>query len=187
MSKIKISVESSNVGKVRIIKDGSDRIKNIFYFILLMFISIGFWGIGFKQLFMDISNKLDGVVDVTNEQIIIIVCNILIYLFIIVIFVPVIYNLKDFYHTVINNCDIYELNRERNTFVVNNKVECLIRDIEKVHLRIVHSSTGKECYRLYIKTIKGRKKLICQDNNYETLHELSNFIGGFLSVPVTIK
>ena len=53
---------------------------------------------------MDISNKLDTFLMLTNEQILIIVC-IIQYIYIIVIFVPVIYNLKDFFQTVINNCD----------------------------------------------------------------------------------
>lgn len=187
MSKVEISVQSSKIAKVRIIIEGVDRIKNIFCFFLLTFISIGFLVVGFKQLFLDIPNRLDDFADIENGQIIVIICNISMYLFVVIVFVPVIHDLKDSFHTIINNGDIYELNKEKNAFIINNKIECLITDMEKVHLRIVHSKTGKDYYRLYYKTTKRRKRLICQDNDYEMLRELSDFIGEFLSIPVAIK
>lgn len=182
-----ILTDSPEVGKVRIKQKGADKLRSVIHFALLILFSIGFIVVGFNQLFKYLIDRLDTDVVTSGEQIFYTIFLSVIYAFFAPFIIFVFNNLRDLFKTIIYSGDVYEFNREKKLLLVNGRIEASLDDIERIHLRILHSSSGKDLHRLYIKTVRSRKKLICQYENYEAIHELSTFISKFLVVPVTVK
>ena len=94
------------------------------------------------------------------------------------------YNSKDLLKRIIYGGEIYEFNKEKNVLLVNNKKEFSLDDIKRIHIRTFRSSSGKDLYRLYMKTSERDNKLVCQNDNYEVICEPVTFINKYLTIPI---
>lgn len=188
MYKFEILSDEPKKGKVRIKLGIVDKVKYIFDSIILSIFSIVFTGIGFKYLFIDGANEIEEIIPISFTKMLNIIFVAIIFSYFFSIFIVSLLNSTECLKKVFFGGEMFEFNKEKNVLLINNKEESSLNDIERVHLRIFHSNSGNEdLHRLYIKTAKQGKKFICQDDNYEAIHQLAEFISRYLTIPMTIE
>lgn len=181
---IRILNQTETIKKIKITKTEGEKARNIIYLTIVIILNVFFW-VGILNYFKSF-NTVQEKNQISIIDILVIMFSSSFFILIINPFLPVIYNLKSLFYSVLYG-DVYEINKKKDLLLVNNRKECTLTDIESIYVRKFIGRFGKEENRLYIRLKDCSKNLIQISNKSEDITKTAKEIGDFLSMEILEK